>query len=53
VIPGGVWQAGHCMEGGRYSLFGCTLASGFTGDIFTGGTQVELMRHTWIGKRMF
>ncbi|MEN9562252.1 MAG: hypothetical protein RIR73_496 [Chloroflexota bacterium] len=43
VIPAGVWQAGHCMEGGRYSLFGCTLAPGFTGDIFTGGTQAELL----------
>jgi predicted cupin superfamily sugar epimerase len=44
VIPAGVWQAGHCMEGGRYSLFGCTLAPGFTGDIFTGGTQSELLK---------
>ena len=43
VIPAGVWQAGHCMDGGRYSLFGCTLAPGFTGDIFTGGTQAELL----------
>ena len=43
VIPAGVWQAGHCMEGGKYSLFGCTLAPGFTGDIFTGGTQAELL----------
>lgn len=46
VIPAGVWQAGHCMEGGRYSLFGCTLAPGFTGDIFTGGIrQVLLASH--------
>ncbi|HMZ08775.1 MAG TPA: cupin domain-containing protein [Anaerolineales bacterium] len=44
VIPAGVWQAGHCLEGGKYSLFGCTLAPGFTGDIFTGGTQAELLR---------
>lgn len=43
VIPAGVWQAGHCMDGGRYSLFGCTLAPGFTDDIFTGGTQAELL----------
>lgn len=44
VIPAGVWQAGHCMEGGRFSLFGCTLAPGFTGDIFTGGAQKELLK---------
>ena len=44
VIPAGVWQAGHCIEGGRYSLFGCTLAPGFTDDIFTGGTQAELLK---------
>lgn len=44
VIPAGVWQAGHCLEGGRYSLFGCTLAPGFTGDIFTGGAQAELLK---------
>jgi predicted cupin superfamily sugar epimerase len=44
VIPAGVWQAGHCMDGGRYSLFGCTLAPGFTGDIFTGGRQDILLK---------
>ena len=44
VIPAGVWQAGHCIENGTYSLFGCTLAPGFTGDIFTGGTQAELLK---------
>ena len=44
VIPAGVWQAGHCVEGGRFSLFGCTLAPGFTDDIFTGGTQAELLK---------
>jgi predicted cupin superfamily sugar epimerase len=43
VIPAGVWQAGHMVTGGLYSLFGCTLAPGFTGDIFTGGTREELL----------
>ncbi len=42
VIPAGVWQAGHMIEGGKYSLFGCTVAPGFTDDIFEGGTQKEL-----------
>ncbi len=43
VIPAGVWQAGHMIEGGRYSLFGCTMAPGFTDDMFEGGT-LELIR---------
>ena len=42
VIPAGVWQAGHMLEGGRYSLFGCTMAPGFTDDMFEGGT-LELL----------
>jgi uncharacterized protein len=44
VVPAGVWQAGHMMDGGRYSLFGCTLAPGFTGDMFEGGTREVLIR---------
>ena len=43
VIPAGVWQAGHMVEGGVYSLFGCTVAPGFTGDMFEGGTQQQLL----------
>ena len=42
VIPAGVWQAGHTL--GEYSLFGCTLAPGFTDEIFTGGSKEELLR---------
>jgi len=45
VIPAGVWQAGHMVAGGRYSLFGCTVAPGFTGDIFEGGKREELLTH--------
>ena len=44
VVPAGVWQAGHVLEGGRYSLFGCTLAPGFTDDIFVGGTRDQLTK---------
>jgi predicted cupin superfamily sugar epimerase len=44
VIPAGVWQAGHCLEGGRYSLFGCTMAPGFTDDMYEGGTREALMK---------
>ena len=43
IIPAGVWQAGHMAKGGRYSLFGCTMAPGFTDDMFEGGTRERLM----------
>lgn len=43
VILAGVWQAGHMIQGGRFSLFGCTVAPGFTGDIFEGGTRETLL----------
>jgi predicted cupin superfamily sugar epimerase len=44
VIPAGVWQAGHMLDGGRYSLFGCTMAPGFTGDMYEGGPRQNLMK---------
>lgn len=44
VIPAGVWQAGHVAEGGLYSLFGCTMAPGFTDDMYEGGTRDVLLR---------
>jgi predicted cupin superfamily sugar epimerase len=43
VIPAGVWQAGYMLEGGKYSLFGCTLAPGFTDNMFEGGTRDQLI----------
>jgi predicted cupin superfamily sugar epimerase len=43
VIPAGIWQAGHMMEDGKYSLFGCTVAPGFTDEIFEGGTRAQLL----------
>lgn len=43
TVPAGVWQAGHVAAGGRYALFGCTMAPGFTGEIFTGGTPAALL----------
>jgi predicted cupin superfamily sugar epimerase len=43
VVPAGVWQAGHMVVGGRYSLFGCTMAPGFTDDMFEGGTHEKLV----------
>lgn len=43
VIPAGVWQAGYMMPGGRYSLFGCTMAPGFTGKAFEAGVAEILV----------
>lgn len=43
VIPAGTWQAGHLCPGGRYALFGCTLAPGFTGAMFEGGARDVLL----------
>jgi len=44
IVPAGVWQAGHMVEGGRYSLYGCTMAPGFTGDMFEGGARERLIK---------
>jgi predicted cupin superfamily sugar epimerase len=35
VVPAGTWQAGETK--GRWSLFGCTLAPGFSGELFESG----------------
>ncbi len=43
IVPAGVWQAGHMLAGGSYSLFGCTMAPGFTGDMFEGGVPDQLI----------
>jgi predicted cupin superfamily sugar epimerase len=45
VIPAGVWQAGELVAGGRWALFGCTMAPGFTGTCFEGGRISELLAH--------
>jgi predicted cupin superfamily sugar epimerase len=34
TVPAGTWQAGELVPGGRYALFGCTMAPGFTPDCF-------------------
>jgi predicted cupin superfamily sugar epimerase len=39
IVPAGVWQAGHVADGGRYALFGCTMAPGFTGSMYEGGLR--------------
>jgi predicted cupin superfamily sugar epimerase len=42
VVPAGVWQAGELAPGGEWALFGCTMAPGFTGAAFEGGTVAAL-----------
>lgn len=43
VVPKEVWQAGHTIEGGIYSLFGCTVTPGFTSKCFEGGYIDDLL----------
>ena len=43
VVPAGCWQAGHMVAGGRYSLFGCTLAPAFHSAMFEGGARDALL----------
>lgn len=42
VVRAGVWQAGHIVAGGRYALFGCTMAPGFTAAMYEGGARDAL-----------
>jgi predicted cupin superfamily sugar epimerase len=43
VVPAGTWQAGELAAGGRWALFGCTMAPGFTAACFTPGRRTALM----------
>lgn len=43
VIPAGVWQAGELLPGGRWALYGCTMAPGFTPAIFEAGRLADLL----------
>lgn len=43
LVPAGAWQAAHLIPGGLYSLYGCTLAPGYTPDIFEAGTRAALL----------
>lgn len=42
-VPAGVWQAAHLIEGGQYSLYGCTMAPGWIPSCFEAGTRSMLM----------
>jgi predicted cupin superfamily sugar epimerase len=41
TVPAHTWQAGQTL--GAYSLFGCTMAPGFTGACFEGGEMNALL----------
>jgi hypothetical protein len=43
LVPAGVWQAGELVPGGKWALFGCTMAPGFTSGCFEGGTIPDLV----------
>lgn len=43
VVPALTWQAGQILAGGAYSLFGCTMAPGFTSAGFVGADTAALL----------
>lgn len=44
VVPAHTWQGGEMIPGGRYSLFGCTMAPGFMGADFEAGLAADLIK---------
>jgi hypothetical protein len=44
VVPAGTWMGGRVAEGGRWSLFSCTLAPGFLPSDYEGGDADDLCR---------
>jgi predicted cupin superfamily sugar epimerase len=43
TVPAGTWQAAELIAGGRYALYGCTMAPGFTSDAFVAATAAALI----------
>jgi predicted cupin superfamily sugar epimerase len=43
VVPAHTWQAGSLLPGGRYALFGCTMAPGFSGAGFEAAVAEDLI----------
>ncbi|MFG2094890.1 cupin domain-containing protein [Streptomyces sp. NPDC048612] len=41
-VPKGTWMGGRVCDGGRWSLFGCTMAPGFVPSDYEGGDAGEL-----------
>jgi predicted cupin superfamily sugar epimerase len=42
TVPAGTWQAGELLPGGRYALFGCTVAPPFEPACFEAGAAGPL-----------
>ncbi|MFH8403183.1 cupin domain-containing protein [Streptomyces sp. NPDC018019] len=42
TVPAGTWMAAEVADGGAWSLFGCTMAPGFTFDDYEHGDAAEL-----------
>jgi len=43
TIAANTWQAGYLIDGGRFALFGCTMAPGFCGKNFIAATASQLI----------
>lgn len=43
VVPANTWQAGSLLPGGRYAIFGCTMAPGFSVSGFEAAIAEELI----------
>lgn len=43
VVPAGVWQACEVAAGGRWAVFGATMAPGFAGERFESGYAADLL----------
>lgn len=44
VVSAHTWQAGEIKAGGRYALFGCTMAPGFMGKDFEAASLEDLLK---------
>lgn len=44
VVPGGVWQGSHLIDGGRFALLGATMAPGFDYADYEAGRREALAR---------
>lgn len=43
VIPAGTWMGASLVEGGRFGVFGCTMAPGFVESDYEGASAEELI----------
>lgn len=43
VVPAGTWMGGHVVDGGRWSLVGCTMSPGFTPGCFEAAHRHDLV----------